>query len=89
MCASRKVPQRMKTWQKGQEFEYQSILCRKEVERNMLPYFVEESENKVFGKWEVPYFVEEFEDIVGGKWEVRLYFARPRNSSLEAWEFIQ
>ena len=55
----------------------------------MLLYFVEESENIVLGKWEVPYFVEEFEDIVGGKWEVRLYFARPRNSSLEAWEFFQ
>ena len=30
----------------------------------MLPYFVEESENIVLGKWEVPYFVEEFEDRV-------------------------
>ena len=39
---------------KGKNLSTNSLLCRKKVERNMLPYFVEESENIVLGKWRFP-----------------------------------
>ena len=65
MCVqAEKYQKGCKHGKKGKNLSTNSLLCRKKVERNMLPYFVEESENIVLGKWEVPYFVEEFEDRV-------------------------